>query len=71
MPTRDSFGEFEAQSLFCSTCRRATQPRKKLLLVLSGGNKYDYVCSECGTTVGGKTDNDATAFRTTIRPPRG
>ena len=71
MPTgRDSFGEFEAQSLFCPTCRRATPARKKLLLVLSGGTKYDYVCAECGTTVGGKTDNDSTAFHTTIPPAR-
>jgi len=27
------------------------------LLVLPSGNKYDYVCAECGTAVGGKMDN--------------
>jgi hypothetical protein len=71
MPTRrDSFGEFEATSLFCPTCRRATPARKKLLLVLSGGNKYDYVCAECGTTVGGKTDDDASEFHRTLGPTR-
>ena len=26
------------------------------------GTKYDYVCAECGTAVGGKTDNDASEF---------
>lgn len=70
MTPRDSFGEFEATSLFCPTCRRATATRKKLLLVLPGGNKYDYVCAECGTAVGGKTDNDAADFYRTIAPTR-
>ena len=71
MPTRrDSFGEFEATSLFCPTCKRATPARKKLLLVLSGGTKYDYVCAECGTTVGGKTDDDASEFHRTLAPTR-
>lgn len=70
MRRRDDFEEFEATSLFCPRCRRATATRKKLLLVLPTGNKYDYVCAECGTAVGGKTDNDAESFRRTIPPPR-
>jgi hypothetical protein len=41
--------------------------RKKLLLVLPTGNKYDYVCQQCGTPVGGKVDRDPTAFRETSR----
>jgi len=65
----DSFQEFEASSLFCTRCKRATAVRKKLLLVLPTGNKYDYACSVCGTAVGGKTDSDATDFyRTAPRP---
>lgn len=63
-----AFEEFEATSLFCSRCRRATPARKKLLLVLPTGNKYDYVCGECGAPVGGKTDNDPTDFYRTVRP---
>ena len=69
-PPRDSFEEFEATSLFCPRCRRATPARKKLLLVLPSGTKYDYVCSECGTAVGAKMDNDATEFHRTIPPRR-
>jgi len=65
----DSFAEFEATSLFCPTCRRATATRRKLLLVLPSGNKYDYVCAECGTAVGGKTDNDSSEFYRTAQPP--
>ena len=69
MSRRDNFGEFEATSLFCPKCRRATPTRRKLLLVLPSGNKYDYVCTECGTAVGGKTDNDASEFYATTPPP--
>ncbi len=65
----DAFKEFEATTLYCARCRRATPVRKKLLLVLPTGNKYDYTCSVCGSGVGGKTDNDATDFYTTA-PPR-
>ncbi len=64
---RDAYGDFEATSLFCPRCRRAVPVRKKLLLVLPTGNKFDYVCQQCGTQIGGKTDNDATAFRQTSR----
>ena len=61
----ESYGDFEATSLFCPRCRRAVPVRKKLLLVLPTGNKFDYVCQQCWAQIGGKTDNDATAFRQT------
>jgi len=70
MTRQESFGEFEATSLFCPKCRRATPARSKLLLVLPSGNKYDYVCAECGTAVGVKTDNDASEFYRTTPPRR-
>lgn len=71
MARGEAFEEFEATSLFCPRCRRATAARKRLLLVLPTGNKYDYVCADCGTPVGGKTDNDPTDFyRTVARRPR-
>jgi len=63
----DAYREFEATSLFCPRCRRAVAVRKRLLLILPTGNKYDYVCQVCGTEVGGKQDNDSTAFRETSR----
>jgi hypothetical protein len=63
----DSYREFEAESLYCPRCRRAGPVRRKLLLVLPTGNKYDYLCQTCGTSVGGKVDNDATAFHETTR----
>jgi hypothetical protein len=68
MAGHEAFEEFEAASLFCPRCRRATPARKKLLLLLPTGNKYDYVCAECGTAVGGKTDNDPREFYRTVAP---
>jgi hypothetical protein len=42
MAQAGNFGEFEATSLFCPRCRRATPARKKLLLVLpNGGRRQD------------------------------
>jgi hypothetical protein len=63
----DAYREFEAAQLFCPRCRRAVAVRKKLLLVLPTGNKYDYVCQQCGTPVGAKVDRDPTVFRETSR----
>jgi hypothetical protein len=65
-----SYEEFEASSLFCPHCRRAQPVRKKLLLVLPSGNKYDYVCQACGQPVGGKVDDNREAFRRLTPPPR-
>jgi len=58
----DSFGELEASSLFCLRCKQANPVRKKLLLILPSGTKYDYTCSVCGAQVGGKTDSDSSEF---------
>jgi hypothetical protein len=56
MSTRDSYQEFEAAELFCPNCKRLVPVRKKMLLVLSEGDKYDYVCTVCGKLAGGKMD---------------
>ena len=66
----DSYEEFEATSLFCPRCRKAVPVRKRLLLILPTGTKYDYLCAECGAPVGGKVDQDPSEFRRTI-PPAG
>jgi hypothetical protein len=64
---QSSYGEFEATELFCPTCRQARPVRQHLLLVLPTGNKYDYRCAVCGTSVGSKMDDDSSAF--SILPP--
>lgn len=62
MPRPDFFDEFEAAELFCPKCQRATPVRKRLLIVLPSGNKFDYLCSVCGSSIGSKMDDDTSAF---------
>ncbi len=52
---RAAYRDFDATELYCPKCRRAVPVRKKLLLILSNGDKYDYSCVHCGTSVGDKT----------------
>lgn len=52
---RETYKDFDATELFCPNCRRAVPVRKRLLLILSNGDKYDYSCVFCGTSVGDKT----------------
>jgi hypothetical protein len=51
---REQYKDFDATELFCPKCRRAVPVRKRLLLVLANGDKYDYTCVYCGTSVGDK-----------------
>ena len=50
------FEEFEATELYCPKCGRAVGVRKSLLLILPEGDKYEYRCQYCGSTVGDKID---------------
>ncbi len=50
----EQYRDFDATELFCPQCRRAVPVRKRLLLVLAAGDKYDYTCVYCGTSVGDK-----------------
>lgn len=59
---KDQFKEFEATELYCAKCRRAVPVRKRLLLVLPEGDKYEYRCAFCGNTVGDKMDKTGQYF---------
>jgi len=54
MKSRQQYGDFDATELFCPQCRRAVPVRKRLLLILAEGDKYDYTCTCCGASVGDK-----------------
>jgi len=51
-----AFEQFEASSLFCPRCRQAVPVRKRLLLVLPDGDKYEYLCAHCSTSLGTKME---------------
>ena len=67
MTEQHQYENFEATQLFCPHCKEARPVRKHLLLVLPTGNKYDYRCAVCATSVGSKTDNNTEDFRTLWR----
>jgi ribosomal protein L37AE/L43A len=49
---RPAFERMGATLLACPKCRRAVRVRKRLLLILPEGEKYEYLCPECGSTCG-------------------
>jgi hypothetical protein len=51
---RQSYKDFDATELFCPQCKKAVPVKKRLLLILPEGEKYDYSCVYCGTSVGDK-----------------
>ncbi len=62
-----SYRDFDATELYCPKCRRSVPVRKRLLLVLSEGDKYDYSCIYCGTSVGDKLVKDVNSQGILIR----
>lgn len=54
----ETYKDFDASELYCPRCKRAMPVRKKLLLILPEGEKYEYLCAYCLTSVGTKITND-------------
>jgi hypothetical protein len=64
---RETYKDFDARELFCSNCKKAVPVRKRLLLILSNGEKYDYSCVFCGTSVGDKMVTQRDNLRIVIK----
>jgi len=64
---RETYKDFDATELFCPNCRKAVPVKKRLLLILSNGDKYDYSCVFCGTSVGDKTVSQKDNLRIEIK----
>ena len=52
----NAYKDFDATELYCPKCKQAVAVRKRLLLVLPDGDKYEYLCAYCSETVGTKID---------------
>jgi len=63
----ETYRDFDATELFCPKCKRAVPVRKRLLLILSNGDKYDYMCSFCGASVGDKMVSQEDNLRIIIK----
>lgn len=57
------YDQFEATALYCPRCRQAMPVRKRLLLVLPEGDKYEYLCAACLTAVGDKIEKHTEGIR--------
>lgn len=53
-----SFEQLEASLLLCPQCRVAVPVRKRLLLILPEGNKFEYLCTQCAAVCGDKLEPD-------------
>jgi len=60
---QEQFSSFRASALYCPQCRQATPVRERLLLILPGGNLFEYRCVHCGTSTGTKTEKDQKEVR--------
>ncbi|MBI5601724.1 MAG: cytoplasmic protein [Deltaproteobacteria bacterium] len=60
------YDQFEATELYCPRCRQAMPVRKRLLLVLPEGDKYEYRCAACLTTVGDKIEKNSEGVRLVV-----
>ncbi|MEO8427292.1 MAG: hypothetical protein ABI651_09300 [Verrucomicrobiota bacterium] len=49
---KQQFGDFTAAELYCPKCRSAQPVREKLLLILPSGELYEYLCSQCASSLG-------------------
>jgi hypothetical protein len=49
---QQQFENFTASSLYCEKCKAAMPVRERLLLVLPDREIFDYLCAECGSSVG-------------------
>ncbi|HEY7679723.1 MAG TPA: cytoplasmic protein [Terriglobia bacterium] len=50
------FDNLEAVTLYCRQCGQAMPVRKRLLLVLLDEEIYEYLCAECGSSLGKKSE---------------
>ena len=51
-----SFRELEATELYCPQCKVAVPVRKRLLIVLPEGEKFEYLCVYCAMSLGIKIE---------------
>jgi hypothetical protein len=64
---QQAYKDFDATELFCLQCRRAVPVRKRLLLILPEGEKYDYNCVYCGASIGDKMVTEKNNLKVTLR----
>ena len=63
---KSQFKTLRASSLYCQRCKVARPVRERLLLVLPDRELYDYLCTECGNSVGSREVRAAESNRPSL-----
>jgi DNA-directed RNA polymerase subunit RPC12/RpoP len=50
----NQYDDLQATYLYCDHCGGSMPVRERLLLILPDGYLYEYICVNCGRTVGDK-----------------
>ena len=53
---QESFERLGASELYCPNCKRSMPVREKPLLHLPNGQLHDYLCAQCGESLGTRQD---------------
>lgn len=56
---KKQFEGLRATELYCPKCKASMPVRERLLLVLPEGDKYEYLCARCGTSLGDRIVKEA------------
>jgi hypothetical protein len=68
--TQQQFENFTASSLYCEKCKTAMPVRERLLLVLPDKEIFDYLCTECASSVGQREVTAGEKIMAQARAPR-
>lgn len=68
--SQQQFENFTASSLYCQKCQAAMPVRERLLLVLPDKEIFDYLCTECGSSVGQREVTAGEKVMAQARVPR-
>jgi hypothetical protein len=50
----EQFESFKASRLYCRRCAKSMPVREHLLLILPDKDLYEYLCTGCGESLGGR-----------------
>lgn len=54
MSPKKQYEDLVATNLYCASCKRSMPVKERLLLVLPDGYLFEYLCTNCGSSVGEK-----------------
>ena len=67
---QQQFGSFTASELHCPKCGSAQRVRERLLLVLPTGELHEFICANCGASLGKRTVTGPAVAHAPDRPAR-